>query len=372
MGILYIIFPKKARGIDKQYFTVVLFQCQKNQGGIAVTKEEFKEMCQSHGLTPVSDTRCVGWERGYFVSVQYAGKNTVGVNLLTGKDDEKKYVKDLKRELKERLGKAASLGWSDDVLTLFISSKKIPDVYCQGVTAALDVLRGLGISSPDACKVCGKSGCDAAVPKGAAYAPVHRACLEGAVSGAQTKADANIASGSYVLGCAGAFLGMLVGILPTVFSILALQRIYVLLFMLIPLASYAGYRLLKGKMNYAALVLSILFSILGVFLLNFINAIWSVKDYYDFTFGETLSLIGPAFTDKTVWTEIVKDENFFKCLLFVALGIFLAWGQISRTSRSDVKDAQGVLTAAIPYRCPTQGLEYDPADYMPDTDSHEE
>ncbi len=334
-----------------------------------MTKAEFKEMCESHGLRMVSDIRAVGTERGYLVSVQYAGKKNISVNLPAGKDDQKKYGRDLKLELKNRLGKNASSAWGDGWLTVFVDSGKIPDIYCQGVTAVLDVIKGLGFTVPDACDVCGKSGCDAAVPHGAAYRPVHRACLEGAVTGARTKADANRAGGSYLLGAVGALLGMLAGILPSVFSILALKRIYVLLFMLIPLASYAGYRLLKGRMDYTALVLSVVFSLLGVVLLNYINFLWSVKVELDLTFGQMLSLVGPALTDKTVFKELASTEDFFKCLVFVALGIFLAWGQISRTAKADVKDAQGVLESAVPYSSAPAGFEYDPADYMPDTRS---
>lgn len=337
-----------------------------------MTKEEYKQMCQSHGLSMVSDIKAVGWEHGYFVVVQYAGKNNISVSLPTQKDDQSNYSKQLKAELKSRLGKNASAAWGDGFLTMFVNSKNIPDVYCQGVTAVLETLKNVGFTASDKCSMCGQSGCDTATPKGAAYAPVHRSCLEKAVSGAQNAADKNTESGSYVLGILGAFLGMLVGILPTVFSILALSRIYVLLFMLIPIASYAGYRLFKGRMNYTALVLSILFSILGVFLLNYINLLWATKEYYELTFGQMMGLAIPALRDELFLKDVVSSENFFKCLVFVALGIFLAWGQISRTSKSDVKDAQGVLNSAVPYSAAPAEFSYDPSDYMPDTHSDEE
>lgn len=336
-----------------------------------MTKEEFRQMCQSHGLKMISDVRAAGMERGYMIALTWAGKKNISLNLPIQDGDQKQYAKELKARLKETFGKNASAAWMDQAkyLTIFLNSKNLSDLYGQGVTPVLDLLRSLGLTAKDTCYICGKSGCDVGVPRGAAYAPAHRSCLEGKVSGAKSKADANNESGSYILGIIGAFLGMLVGILPTVFTILALERIYVLAFMLIPMASYAGYRLFKGKMNYAALIFSILFSIAGVFLLNFINLMWSLKDIFDFTFAETMSLVGPAFTDKSVWAEIIKDENFIKCFLFAALGIFLAWGSISRTSQTDVKDAQSLLDSAVPFEKAPSGFEYDPADYMPDADN---
>lgn len=330
-----------------------------------MTKDEFSQLCRSHGLTMTADTQAVGWERGFFIVLRYAGKNNVSVSLPVRKDDQNKYARDLKLELKSRFGRNVSAAWTPEGVTMFVSSKSIPDVYCQGVTAALDTLRGLGFTAPENCPVCGRAGCDAAIPKGPGCVPVHRACLEGNVSGAQVRSDDNLKNGSYLLGFIGALLGMVVGILPTVLTILAMDRIYVLLFMFIPLASYAGYRLLKGKMNYAALIFSILFSILGVFLLNFISSLWAVKEYYSLTISQMMELAVPAFTDMEVWAEIAKSEDFLKCLIFVAAGIFLAWGQISRTGKTDVKAARDVLSSAVPYAAP-QSFEYDPADYLPD------
>ena len=325
-----------------------------------MTKEEFHQLCRSHALTPVSDIRAVGWERGYFVVVQYAGKNRVSVSLPTGKDDEKTYLKALNRDLRDRLGKAAGFSWAEGVLTFFLNTKKLPDVYDQGVLAALDVLRGLGFTVPDACPLCGRSGCDCAVPRGAAYVPAHRACLESSVQGAQAKAEKN--AGSYVLGALGALLGAVVGILPSVFTIIALHKIYVLLFMLIPLASYAGYRLCKGKMNYAALVLAIVFSVLGVYLLNFTVQLYYVAELFELSMGDILSLVPSFLRDPDVWVEISKSEDFLKCILFAALGILLTWGQISRTNRADVKDARNVLASAVPYNRPqSPDAAYDPA-----------
>lgn len=339
-----------------------------------MTKEEYSQLCRSHGFTQAEGTRFVGWERGYFVTVQYAGKNSISVTLPTRDGDRKKYAGDFKRELRSRLGSAVSARWLNGEVSVFLSVKKLPDVYCQGVTAALDVLKGLGFTAPDACKVCGRSGCDAAVPntafpQAAAFLPVHRACLESAVAGARTKADDNRQSGSYLLGFVGAFLGMLVGILPSAFSMIALSRVYSILFMLIPLLSYVGYRLFRGRMNYAALVLSVLFSALGVFILNYMNVLWADKEALGLTFAQMLSLVGPAVTDRLVLRQIVSSENFTICLVFIALGIFLAWSRISRTAKTDVKDAQAVLASAIPYAAPTAGLAYDPADYQPDTDA---
>lgn len=313
-------------------------------------KAEYKQMCESHGLRLVSDIRAVGMERGYPFTVQYAGKKSVSVNLPTKKEDQKRFSGELKTRLREAFGKNATAAWvQEGYVTVFLTAAAFPDLYCQGVMAVLDVFKNLGFTVPDVCPVCGRSGCDCAAPRGPAYTPVHRACLESGVTGAKAAEDNNLKSGSYILGAVGAFLGAVVGVLPSVFTILALDKIYVLLFTLIPLASYAGYRLLKGKMNYASLLFTVLFSILAVYLLNFGLTIYYLADYYELTVSEALSLVSPALGDPEMWVEITKSEDFLKCILFVALGIFLAWGKISRTNKSSIKDAQGLLESAVPY-----------------------
>lgn len=328
-------------------------------------KAEFRQLCQSHGLKMVSDVRAVGDERGYLITLQWAGKKNISLNLPTGDGDAKQHAKELKARLKETFGKNATVNWSDQtkILTVFLSDKNIPDVYCQGIRVTLDAVKNLGVARPDKCCVCGGSGCDAAIPRGGVYAPVHRACLEKAVSGAQDKADSNARHGSYLLGTVGAFLGALVGVLPSALTILLAERIYVILFMLIPLCSYMGYRLCRGRMNYFALVVAVIFSVLGVYLLNFGVTLYSLADAFKLGLGDAIALFPYMLIDPDVWTEVSKSEDFIKCLLFVAAGIFLAWGMISRTARTDVKDAKGVLDSAIPL-VPSQpeGLSYDPAD----------
>ena len=332
-------------------------------------KAEFRQMCQSHGLRMVSDTRAVGEERGYLITLQWTGKKNVSLSLPTGAGDAKQHGQELKARLKETFGKNASVSWSNQTnsLTVYFNAKNVPDLYCQGIRVALDLVKGLGVAIPDRCAVCGGSGCDVAVPRSGVYTPAHRACLEKAVSGAQDKADSNARHGSYLLGTVGAFLGALVGVLPSALTILLAERIYVILFMLIPLCSYMGYRLCRGRMNYFALVVAVIFSVLGVYLLNFGVTLYSLADAFKLGLGDAIALFPYMLIDPDVWTEVSKSEDFIKCLLFVAAGIFLAWGMISRTAKSDVKDAKGVLDSAIPL-VPSQpeGLSYDPAGPAPE------
>ncbi len=340
-----------------------------------MTKEEFSTLCQSHRLTQVEPTRFAGEERGYPIALTWAGKKSISMSIPASKDAQKLYSGALKTELAERTGKALSAAWGDGYLTIYINTVKIADPYCQGVTAALDILRNIGLTVPDRCQVCGGSGCDAAIPRGAAYTPVHRSCLVSAVAGAKSKAEDSLRSGSYITGIIGAVLGMLVGIIPSTLTIIFANKIYVLLFAIIPFCIYSGYNLLRGKKNYAALVLSIVLSIVGVYALNYISFIYSFMDtlgeYYSLTFKETLTILPALIGSGELFVEITKSSDFIYCLIFVAAGIFLTWGRISRTAASDIKGMDKLSASAIPYGA-NMADDYIPdmSDYSQNGDFH--
>lgn len=309
-------------------------------------KSEFGAFCRSHGLTCVSDIKAAGTVRDSLVTLLWGGKKRLTVLLPAGDGQRKQYSADLKLALRERSGNAMSAAWGDGFVGIYISLKKIDDPWSQGVLSALEALRSTGFTVPDACDICGLSGCDMAVPrKGVAFAPVHGSCLDGSVQAVREKAQLNAKNGSYFLGFIGALLGMLVGIIPSLFTIIALQRIYVFLFMLIPLCVYAGYKLLRGKMNYTALALSVLLSVVGLFAIFYIWLIYELI-HEGIPAGMVLDLLG-LMDQKELLLDMIRTEDFIKCAIFVVVGIALAWSQISRTSKHDIRDAVGVLSTAI-------------------------
>lgn len=310
-------------------------------------KNGFKEFCRAHGLRTVAENRAVGQVGGYLITVVWASKSKMTVLVPAADGQQKQFAKALKSGSKAKFGNTVSVLWNTGYLAMYINIKKMSDPYTEGVLPALEVLRSTGFAPTDTCAVCGRPGGDMAAPQnGGVYAPAHKGCLEGSVEAVRDKARLNAENGSYLLGFIGAVLGMLVGIIPSLFTIIALNRIYVLLFMLIPMFIYAGYKLLKGKMNYTALVLSILLSVVGLFAIFYIQLIYALVDE-GLTVKQSLDLLS-LFDQKELLLEIVKTGDFVKCAIFEAVGIALAWGQISRTSKNDISDAEALLGSAIP------------------------
>lgn len=179
------------------------------------------------------------------------------------------------------------------------------------------------------------------------YRPVCAAAVRDRDTQTREKIEDNQANGSYALGFVGALLGMLVGLIPNLLSIMFADTIWSLLFALVPLCAMFGYKLFKGKMNKGSVVIVVALSLLAVFLIPIIEIlIYLVKDY-----GEPLgSALGYTL-------QIVRDPEFFsnasseylQLLLFMALGIWIAWRYISgQTNSSQALSSETQLATLRP------------------------
>ena len=167
---------------------------------------------------------------------------------------------------------------------------------------------------PDVCPICQKKHCDAlAKVQDMGFGPVHRACVRNAAKDLRPAAKA----GSVPAGWIGAVLGALAGALPSVITTLLLGRIFLLAYALIPLLAFQGYKLLWGKIDHRApLTATAVTSLAGLFLLQLFFAAWSQ--------GAALS---PA-----LYGAVFGPADVLKSLLLWLFGLWMAWGQLSRTS----------------------------------------
>ena len=129
------------------------------------------------------------------------------------------------------------------------------------------------IPAPDTCPLCQKTDCDAlAKVQDFGFGPVHRACLR--------KAEKTLrpvrASGSRAHGLAGALLGTLVGLIPSIVTIVLLDRVFLLAYAIPPLCAFQGYKLLRGRMEPPApLVTAVLFSLAATLLLGLGHCVYA-------------------------------------------------------------------------------------------------
>lgn len=304
---------------------------------------EFKQFASELGLDAYGAAFC-GVVDGWPLTL--INNNVSYIQLVVDRKRDSALAKQIDSTLKTWGGKISS--WNGEIMTISApAKKKMQGSDADYVRLCAQTLSHNGLRTPDVCPFCGAGNCDATALTNKGYRPVHYRCLQNEATKAQSKAETNRENGSYLLGFIGALIGMLVGTIPTFLTVVFMQREYSLLFALIPICAYFGYKLFRGKMDKAALVISILMAILGVFILNFEFIVFSMMKEYGASFSEAMSVMPQLLADGSVWSELAAGS--LQEFLFSALGVLIAWRLISGTAAGTAASAETVLRLARPY-----------------------
>ena len=306
--------------------------------------QTFQKYMQERGFRTTEKT-AFGMEGAYPVTVTFLGARSWQAVFPVDIPDWKSFY----TEIKDSLRGLGSLvyGKSRLTLTMPIKDEDSQAVYSQAIALVLGRLQARGIPALDLCPLCGQWQCDCAAYLRGCYQGTHRACLEKQLSETTEKAEQNAMYGNYVTGFVGALLGMVIGVIPSILTILSMERIFALLYALIPLCIYYGYKLCKGKMNRAALIITIILSLVSPYLIEIILAGYILVSDFSMPLGDAMQALGAALSGGDLWLAMTQES--LSSFLFIALGIFIAWRSISQTSRTAVLSAQAVLDTSTPY-----------------------
>lgn len=211
--------------------------------------------------------------------------------------------------------------------------------------AAAAAFREEGLTAPRTCAICKQGGCDG-LAQVDGYVAVHQSCVKAQAEATMEKVEHNEASGNYITGFLGALLGAVVGTLPTIVALLLVERIYAILYALIPLAAYQGYKICKGKMNKGAFACSLIASLFGLFALEYIYVYIIAVQYLEM-------MVSPALIWQLLMAMIESGDmtrDLVMSVVFLALGLWISWGRISHTNRDEANSAAAVLATLQPYQ----------------------
>ncbi|MBR0464318.1 MAG: hypothetical protein IJJ23_08055 [Clostridia bacterium] len=242
----------------------------------------------------------------------------------------------------------AGPAWNQNVLKLLFNARTTDEKPVDElVRLSLGVLREGGLAPNDVCPVCRRAGCDMAILSGGMFRLAHGSCIQSQADQTMKDSEANLSRGSYLLGLIGAFLGMVVGTLPSLLTIISMEMVYSLAMALIPICSYYGYKLFRGKMNSAALVISIVMTVVGVLLIQWELVGYYVVKEYDMNLGLAVRFVLDTMRLPEAWGSILADS--WKDFGMAALGVWASWNIISRTGKKDAQDWKLSLQYARPY-----------------------
>lgn len=300
------------------------------------------------GFSTVGNVCCGVWG-GYAVSIVSTQMSVFQVSFAVRADKKDNALRTaVHQALRERVGKSVSgtLNAGDNfTITLRLNGKEAPlDQFSRAADGIAAVLREKGLSPAQTCACCGRGGAESLCMV-TTFQPVHATCMEQKLQSVKTEVENNQANGSYLTGALGALLGALVGSIPTIVMLLATDRIYALLFALVPLAAMYGYRLLKGKNDKVSIVIVIVISILSVVFMVFILSVILLMQEYRASLGDALDYMF-NYLDFSDFMEIVG--SFWQGFLFMLLGIAGSWGYLNKTGKSQVADAELLMKTLRP------------------------
>lgn len=312
-----------------------------------MTNAGFIGYAQSRGYHCVGDSAAFGAHRGYpFIAVfKAARQGSITVSMTVEGKVDGKLLKAIRADLPKGCVSQPPRNQGTVVFTVQQKDADPTALFEQVLNAVATHFREAGLTPSDVCPICHQPGCDGLAFLNAAYVPVHQSCVQNEAQTVTLQAQRNQEKGNYFTGFLGALLGGLLGTIPNVIAAVWLERIVAILYALIPLGAYYGYKLLKGKMNRAALISAIVSSVINLFMVEYITQyVWICLD-----FEELFDL--PLYTQFffMVLQEGKLTGNLLQGALFLALGLWFSWSQISHTGRQDVQSAATVQATILPW-----------------------
>lgn len=225
------------------------------------------------------------------------------------------------------------LGKSEDPMGLCLS-------VMDGV---IRVLKENGVRRLDECPFCGAGNCDSLMIYKGGCRSVHRRCASEDFSQVQQLAGASPETGNYVTGLLGGIVGMVLGCVPSLLTAYFMNTIYALLFALIPICIYYGYKLARGRMGKATIFVSVLLTVVGVFFMNAVMVYLQLLQEFSTAFAtvQIQALVGSL----SGWGIILKSNP--STLLFAALGIWISWRIITNTPAKQAANAEVVISTLM-------------------------
>lgn len=300
------------------------------------------------GIGSVGAAHIGVWD-GYAVTVRHSAPYYYLDFAVRLDRKDRALPKALRADLKARLPKKilGCVNNGDHVTCTLTLDKKTSytDQFESALDAIAAALRQKDVAPAGTCAVCGREHPDSLCLLGG-YQPVHAACVNDVTETTKQAAEENERRGSYLTGFVGGVLGVLVGLVPSLLSILLFDRIYTVLFALVPLCAMWGYRKLNGKRSNASIVIIIILSLAGVVLLEFLAVTISFKQ----ELGMTL-LPAMRFTLNYLFTSVgvgVMLQESLAELLFMAIGIFIAWRFLAHTNQGEISQANAIRHSLHP------------------------
>ena len=214
------------------------------------------------------------------------------------------------------------------ILNMPMSKEKQVNYFNNLMTTLTNALANEGINNIQSCALCGVNKEDEDVEytvyKGL-YAKLHKSCIEAAYEEQRREIEKeNKNMKKLPISIILAFVGAVIGIVPSIISIFGFGYLVAVLFAISPIASFFGYKLGKAPLRWYATLIAAVCSLIVTVLLVL-------------CYGSLIANLAQA-----TLAEVFKDPEvglvgfLVQALLFDIIGIACAFGYISKTRSGKV------------------------------------
>jgi hypothetical protein len=350
-----------------------------------MVQEKLQEITGFRIVGDENSERGVGILFGYPVEAEFSKKERhkgSEIVLVFTTDQGGLKIKELRKILREKpelKGKvdalAAEAGELGNVLgnkfqikIKAIDSTELENLYNLTVKILEEGLRGLmTFTPPVTCKICRGLESDTLANIENALTYVHKSCLEQQKKEAEEAFEEKSMNPKTIEGVVGGVIGGALGAVPALIALVAFSYFVGILYALIPLGIYYGWKLLKGKLTKMTTVFTIIYTIVMSFLVWALSIAIIIRNemMYEFGFeiplGDALVAVFEIFTD---YPDLFIDYMLTDALFAfgsAVIGIWIVWRQITKTDEETFSQMQTTYDGAIPLELVTtensQGLE---------------
>lgn len=197
----------------------------------------------------------------------------------------------------------------------------------------------------ESCPICSQLGGDAVAQYDNQLATLHLACLQQWQREQSEHFELKAQNAGYFRGLIGGLIGGVVGALPALGGMWFLNRFEGILFALIPLGIFYGWKLSGGKLTNITTVFTILYTLVVALATEVVHAWLVLRDafpVFQLTLRDTLDF----YLDPEIFRETFMQDTLM-ALGFAVLGIFIAWRQIRQTDKVAAAGTLVVLEEAV-------------------------
>ena len=329
-----------------------------------LTQEKLLELTGLKKIGTDDSLRAVGMIFGYPVeAVVVKNGKTLTLAFTTADPIKTKIYKQLRNALRDNqtLKDHVDVGNQEDngVFNTFLINmdivdeeklKELYDLTLKNLEEALGEFPDL--TPPATCVICKETGSDTLAFQNAALHFLHKTCLQKQKEEIEQSFEEKASNPNTIGGIIGGLLGGIIAAIPALVALAFFDYFVGLLYALIPLGTFYGWKLAGAKLVRFTTIFTIVYTFIASGAVWFLSIAIALRSYLadrevNVTLTESLSYVFDFISETPDEFMDIFLVDSLMALGAAVVGIWFAWRQITRTDEHALQEAQTNFDEAV-------------------------